>query len=59
MGGHFASDESNRLGFRSSLWSSSDRAWERGKEAIKYILKRGGRMGKHFKVSEPENVFFR
>ncbi len=49
-GSHFSSDEVNRMGLHKLMWDNSDRMWERGKETMKYILKRGGRMGQHFRV---------
>ncbi len=50
MGSHFSSDEVNRLGMNNLMDGLSDKMWNRGKDTMKYILKRGGRMGSHFKV---------
>ena len=40
------------MGLYKLMWKHSDKMWSRGKDAMKYILKRGGKMGQHFQVGE-------
>ncbi|TRY77030.1 hypothetical protein TCAL_13205 [Tigriopus californicus] len=52
MGSYFSSDEVNRLGIHKTVVAQSDKHWSNGKALMEYILKRGGRMGTQFKVSD-------
>ena len=40
------------MGFSKYFMDQSDGMWARGKDMIKYILKRGGKMGGNFQVSK-------
>ena len=46
----FNTDKVNRLGFSKYFMEQSDKMWGRGKDMIKYVLKRGGKMGSAFQV---------
>jgi len=50
LASHFRTDQVNRMGLHNLMQSYSDDMWNRGKEVMSYILKRGGRMGSQFKV---------
>ena len=39
------------MGFSKFFLEQSDKMWGRGKDMIKYVLKRGGRMGSAFQVT--------
>ena len=60
MGSHFNTDEVNRLGLHGYIEDHSNKMWDHGKDIMKYILKRGGRMGEQFRVKErkPQNNFY-
>ena len=38
------------MGFSNYFMDQSDKMWARGKDMIKYVLQRGGRMGNGFQV---------
>ena len=38
------------MGFSKYFMEQSDKMWGRGKDMIKYVLKRGGKMGSAFQV---------
>ena len=40
----------NRMGFSKYFMAQSDNMWAKGKDMIKYVLKRGGKMGTNFQV---------
>ena len=46
----FSTDKVNRMGFSKFFMEKSDTMWGRGKDMIKYVLKRGGKMGTGFQV---------
>ena len=46
----FSTDKVNRMGFSKFFQEKSDGMWARGKEMMKYVLKRGGRMGTGFQL---------
>ena len=46
----FSTDRTNRMGFSKHFMEQSDKMWGRGKDLIKYVLKRGGKMGTGFQV---------
>ena len=46
----FSTDKVNRMGFSKFFKEKSDNMWNRGKDMIKYVLKRGGKMGTGFQV---------
>merc|ERR1712112_490341 len=50
MSSSFSTDERNRMGFSKYFMDYSDRMWSRGKDMMKYVLKRGGHMGSAFQV---------
>jgi len=54
MGSRFSTDVQNKMGFHNYFMEKSDSMWNRGKDMMKYILKRGGQMGNNFKVSLAE-----
>jgi hypothetical protein len=39
------------MGFSKYFMALSDKMWARGKEIMKYVLKRGGKMGDGFQVT--------
>jgi len=43
-------DKVNRLGFAKYFREHSDKMWNRGKDMMKYLLKRGDKMGTNFQV---------
>jgi len=51
MASHFNTDVVNRAGFSKLFMDHSDKMWARGKDMMKYVLKRGGKMGTSFQVS--------
>jgi len=51
MATHFNTDTSNQMGFYKFLMGKSDKMWARGKDMMKYITKRGGKMGAGFQVA--------
>merc|ERR1712133_134363 len=50
MSSSFSTDEKNRMGFSKLFREYSDKMWSRGKDMMKYVLKRGGHMGSDFQV---------
>lgn len=50
MATSFSTDRVNRMGFNKFFMEQSDKMWGRGKDMIKYILKRGGKMGSAFQI---------
>lgn len=50
MATSFNTDKVNRLGFSKYFLEQSDKMWGRGKDMIKYVLKRGGKMGSAFQI---------
>jgi len=50
MASHFNTDVVNRAGFSKLFMDHSDKMWARGKDMMKYVLKRGGKMGTSFQV---------
>merc|ERR1712059_12395 len=50
MASSFSTDAVNRLGFSKFFMEKSDKMWARGKDMMKYVLKRGGRMGTSFQI---------
>lgn len=56
MASHFNSDRLNRLGFSKYFMALSDKMWGRGKEVMKYVLKRGGKMGDGFQLPRKEHL---
>merc|ERR1712168_850644 len=54
MGSRFSTDVQNKMGFHKYFMDKSDSMWNRGKDMMKYILKRGGQMGSSFMVAMNE-----
>ncbi len=52
----FNTDVRNKMGFHKFFMEKSDAMWKRGKEMMKYILQRGGKMGNGFQVATA--IFF-
>merc|ERR1711962_1550727 len=50
MSSSFSTDEKNRMGFSKYFRQYSDKMWSRGKDMMKYVLKRGGHLGSGFQV---------
>merc|ERR1711934_877692 len=50
MSSSFSTDVKNRMGFSKFFMGHSDKMWARGKDMMKYVLKRGGRMGTGFQI---------
>merc|ERR1712055_454103 len=50
MASSFSTDAVNRMGFSKFFMEKSDKMWARGKGMMKYVLKRGGRMGTSFQI---------
>merc|ERR1712179_233405 len=50
MSTSFSTDKVNRMGFSKYFMEQSDKMWGRGKDMIKYVLKRGGKMGANFQI---------
>jgi len=50
MSSTFSTDKTNRMGFSKYFMDQSDKMWARGKDMIKYVLQRGGRMGEGFQI---------
>jgi len=50
MASSFSTDKVNRMGFSKFFKEKSDNMWNRGKDMIKYVLKRGGKMGTGFQI---------
>jgi len=46
----FSTDKVNRMGFSKYFMAQSDNMWAKGKDMIKYVLKRGGKMGTNFQI---------
>jgi len=46
----FSTDKVNRMGFSKYFKDQSDKMWGKGKDMIKYVLKRGGKMGANFQI---------
>merc|ERR1712117_820185 len=46
----FSTDKVNRMGFSKYFKDQSDKMWAKGKDMIKYVLKRGGKMGSGFQI---------
>ena len=57
MSSSFSTDRINRLGFSKYFMDQSDKMWNRGKDMIKFVLKRGGKMGTGFQVQIILSVF--
>jgi hypothetical protein len=51
QGSYFSTDVVNRMGMHKMLTKHSNEMWKNGKDIMKYILERGGKMGTHFKAS--------
>merc|ERR1711964_500508 len=43
MASHFSTDKVNRMGFSKFFMEKSDSMWKKGKDMIKYVLKREAR----------------
>lgn len=56
MATQFSTDASNQMGFYKFLMGKSDKMWTRGKDMVKYITKRGGKMGSGFQISGRANL---
>jgi len=50
MASSFNTDKVNRMGFSKFFMEKSDNMWNKGKDMIKYVLKRGGKMGTGFQI---------
>merc|ERR1711973_305320 len=50
MGSSFNTDVKNHMGFHKYFMEKSDKMWARGKDMMKYILQRGGKMGTGFQI---------
>merc|ERR1712105_375511 len=50
MSSSFSTDVKNRMGFSKFFMGHSDKMWARGKDMMKYVLKRGGHMGTGFQI---------
>merc|ERR1711955_45699 len=50
MSSSFSTDEKNRMGFSKYFREYSDKMWSRGKDMMKYVLKRGGHLAPGFQV---------
>jgi len=50
MASNFNTDVVNRMGFSKFFMDKSDKMWARGKDMMKYVLKRGGKMGTGFQI---------
>merc|ERR1712112_583392 len=50
MSSSFSTDETNRMGFSKYFRKYSDKMWSRGKDMMKYVLKRGGHLAPGFQV---------
>merc|ERR1712126_748436 len=50
MASHFSTDKVNRMGFSKFFMEKSDNMWKKGKDMMKYVLKRGGKMGTGFQI---------
>merc|ERR1712193_287650 len=50
MASHFNTDVVNRAGFSKLFMDHSDKMLSRGKDMMKYVLKRGGKMGTSFQI---------
>merc|ERR1712025_33517 len=50
MASHFSTDKVNRMGFSKFFMEKSDNMWQKGKDMMKYVLKRGGKMGTGFQL---------
>merc|ERR1712179_320816 len=50
MASSFSTDVTNKLGFSKYFMEKSDSMWARGKDMMKYVLKRGGKMGNGFQI---------
>merc|ERR1712055_505294 len=50
MASSFDTDTVNRLGFSKFFMGQSDKMWKRGKDMMKNVLKRGGKMGTGFQI---------
>eukprot|EP00092_Neocalanus_flemingeri_P020221 GFUD01021895.1.p1 GENE.GFUD01021895.1~~GFUD01021895.1.p1 ORF type:complete len:245 (+),score=67.61 GFUD01021895.1:47-736(+) len=50
MASHFSTDKVNRMGFSKFFMEKSDAMWSKGKDMMKYVLKRGGKMGSGFQL---------
>merc|ERR1712025_591776 len=46
----FSTDKVNRMGFSKYFKDQSDKMWAKGRDMIKYVLKRGGKMGANFQI---------
>merc|ERR1739838_269810 len=51
MASSFSTDKVNRMGFSKFFMEKSDKMWSKGKDMIKYVLKRGGKMGTGFQIA--------
>jgi len=51
MASHFSTDKVNRMGFSKFFMEKSDNMWQKGKDMMKYVLKRGGKMGTGFQLA--------
>lgn len=56
MATHFSTDTSNQMGFYKFLMGKSDKMWARGKDMVKYITKRGGKMGSGLQIAGRANL---
>jgi len=50
MASSFNTDVVNKMGFHKYFMEKSDSMWNRGKDMMKYVLKRGGAMGHGFQI---------
>jgi len=54
MSSSFNTDVTNKNGFSKYFMEKSDKMWARGKDMMKYVLKRGGKMGNGFQIPPVE-----
>merc|ERR1712083_271556 len=53
MGSQFSTDVVNKMGFSKFFTEKSDKMWNRGKDMINYVLKRGGKIGNVLRWERP------
>merc|ERR1711962_846708 len=50
MASTFNTDKKNHMGFHKYFMGRSEKMWTRGKDMMKYVLQRGGKMGNGFQI---------
>jgi len=50
MASTFNTDKKNHMGFHKYFMGKSEKMWTRGKDMMKYVLQRGGKMGNGFQI---------